>query len=1347
MLSWLLWQYFGTMSKNLLGCARAFTAITRLAAVGVLLALGALPASAWTIRGTVHTETPGAALVVHAWARGEALAARPELLDAPSVSAAATGGAPFSLDVGEAAPPVVVEVQASGHVGARFFVVLPEQASLPPVWLPVGQELRVRVSRGGTPVPGARVEGLVSKQAVREVELGRWSPALPSQHTDARGEVRGWVPVGASVTCTAIAPDGRWGRVSRLVQAGAPFEVKLDSRPLRVLVQDAAEEPVAGIELAPREAPLGSAAVTDANGAATVQVAPDADSEIVAWGQEVAGRALVRKGAVGPAVVTAQPRRALELSWRGPSRVLVLPSWLPAAIDRQRLRWLTGGSQHLPWLEPGGQVRLWAPGFVQTEVAVRSAAQPLAVTLTAGVNVQGLVLDVERRPLARIPVFAYVERYRSQAGLRLSANNLDRAALAWGVSDDHGRFSLPPLDPGPVWLIALHPGLPAVAFGPREAEPGANLVAMLVFERPSSLDVLVTNVAGEPLANVTVGVFPQMLDGRQWEARPPGHFFLKQEASASARTGEDGRASVGGLPTGKAWVLVHRAGFVPRVQEAEIPREGVDLGAQVLVRGVEVLGRVVDEAGKGLAEVEVTAWSRAGLGGGGETRTDGEGAFALSDQPAQDEINLHARLRGFLMLTPLLLKLPPEGEVVLRMRKAKVLTGRVVDADSQQRLADVSVWASEREGGRVGIGFDPTMTSRTDERGEFQIEGVHAGELELVASAQGYRRTVLPVTVPEDGVVPVVTVAIARGLELRGRVVDEGGQPVPGIRVSARAADWELLGATLPSSGHARTGPEGSFLIEGLGRGKHEVRGEAEDGGLARAVAEPGGAEVTLRLDRPGTVWGGVRAGQGRSPAGIKLRLSGSGSFWGEATSDEGGSFRFEKVPPGVLILTAEGPSATAGPQEVKVEAGRTTNVEVVLEATGTILGVVRGLTAAQIEGCVVFSVRARVQPDADGVFRLDGVPEGRELVSVSVNGQRLTKTVPVDVKAGETVSIEVEFGEGARLSGVVRWGAGEVAGLRVFAFWQGGDGQALTDAAGAFVIEGVAAGSVQVEVRARAGRLLLARTLQVEQDMAVELRVAEGGLRGQVLASRDRAPVAGAAVSVQPTESDRRHRQAVATDVAGRFAFSEIESGSYLVRASADGYASAERTVALGEGLTDVELTLEPEQGVELVLRRVSGPPPERVLLGLHREGIEQGMRLLVCDAHGRTTLRGLAPGVYEAMVIDRYYGRGAIQVPGPPVTITLREVGMLTVVVPPASSAGPWRVRAVDAATGQALPVFSSLGFGVRFGWTEVPGGETSVAGALGSVQVEALSPDGQTHSQLVQVAAGATVTVRFP
>lgn len=129
---------------------------------------------------------------------------------------------------------------------------------------------------------------------------------------------------------------------------------------------------------------------------------------------------------------------------------------------------------------------------------------------------------------------------------------------------------------------------------------------------------------------------------------------------------------------------------------------------------------------------------------------------------------------------------------------ASALTVRgTVHTETPGATLTVRVWARERGGDRVGMGFDPSTTGRTDERGEFRVEGVRAGELDLVASAQGYRRTVLPVTVPEDGAVPVVTVAIARGLNLRGWVVDGGGQPIPGIWVFAQAADRELLGATV----------------------------------------------------------------------------------------------------------------------------------------------------------------------------------------------------------------------------------------------------------------------------------------------------------------------------------------------------------------------------------------------------------------------------------------------------------------------------------------------------------------------------------------------------------------------
>ena len=104
------------------------------------------------------------------------------------------------------------------------------------------------------------------------------------------------------------------------------------------------------------------------------------------------------------------------------------------------------------------------------------------------------------------------------------------------------------------------------------------------------------------------------------------------------------------------------------------------------------------------------------------------------------------------------------------------------------------------------------------------------------------------------------------------------------------------------NSGGARSGPDGTFVIQGLAAGKHEVRARAEDGASGRVVAEAGAQDVLLRLERPGTVQGRVRAPEGarcRGPEGADLYGREEAVLTGDATTDGGGAFVLEQVPPG----------------------------------------------------------------------------------------------------------------------------------------------------------------------------------------------------------------------------------------------------------------------------------------------------------------------------------------------------------------------------------------------------------------------------------------------------------------
>ena len=207
----------------------------------------------------------------------------------------------------------------------------------------------------------------------------------------------------------------------------------------------------------------------------------------------------------------------------------------------------------------------------------------------------------------------------------------------------------------------------------------------------------------------------------------------------------EGKALVAALAPGKAWVLLRLPGYVPRVLEAEIPAAGLDLGPQTLQPGIEVTGRVVDEAGKGLADATIQAGTMAGIGGLEGGRSDTEGRFTIPDQPRDGELFLVARLKGFTMTAPEKVTLPPEGEVVLRMRRARVLTGKVVDAETQAPVKDAVVIAMrsiERvSGGGAGIQYSTQSAAngRTDDSGEFRLEGLEPQEHNLMVRAQGYQ--------------------------------------------------------------------------------------------------------------------------------------------------------------------------------------------------------------------------------------------------------------------------------------------------------------------------------------------------------------------------------------------------------------------------------------------------------------------------------------------------------------------------------------------------------------------------------------------------------------------------------
>jgi len=144
-----------------------------------------------------------------------------------------------------------------------------------------------------------------------------------------------------------------------------------------------------------------------------------------------------------------------------------------------------------------------------------------------------------------------------------------------------------------------------------------------------------------------------------------------------------------------------------------------------------------------------------------------------------------------------------------------------------------------------------------------------------------------------------------------------------------------------------------------------------------------------------------------------------------------------------------------------------------------------------------------------------------------------------------------------------------------------------------------------------------------------------------------------------------------VATDPAGTFVIDRLSAGRFLLKVRRDGYAPHERLLdlAAGEPRDDLEIALDPAEGLEIYCRLAAGPPPDRA--SLH-----------VLDAEGRVLLsetRGLADGGYAhfptvpagtwEVVVTAPGGAASgftAQVPGEPLEVVLPPAARLEVRVP---------------------------------------------------------------------------------
>jgi uncharacterized GH25 family protein len=473
----------------------------------------------------------------------------------------------------------------------------------------------------------------------------------------------------------------------------------------------------------------------------------------------------------------------------------------------------------------------------------------------------------------------------------------------------------------------------------------------------------------------------------------------------------------------------------------------------VLVGGAKVSGRVVDEAGTGIAGARITFHGASDWSQQANERLDGvmsekDGSFTFAAMPAGSYRFAAAHsdfARGSTQIVTLDGAHPHDG-VEIKLEKGAVVRGRVVDTAKQPvPAARVRVGAMSRR----GMIFEPPRQAYTDAKGAFEIKGLARRELAAVAMHESGASNTIPVDTTNGDVSDVTLVIDVTGT-IAGVVVDPAGNPIEGAQVSAGPnfrdqgavrdfSQWRLRG--FPQE---LTDGDGRFTLAGLAPGSYMVRATRSQSAsrgrrdaIEGTVAQTGTNNLRLVLQPEGAVKGKIAFADGTAPGAFTVQVG----FSQQSFMGGGGEFLLDALPPQKYELSVRGPNFQTRAAEVTVEPGKTADAGTITVNKGRQLAGVVVAEGQPVPNATVFAGRqifgsgstnsANFGPmgqgtktdttDASGKFVITGLSEGDIAVVAEQASIGRSKALRVPTQMPGQGDLVLELQKFGSLSGILR--------------------------------------------------------------------------------------------------------------------------------------------------------------------------------------------------------------------------------------------------------------------------------------------------------------------------------------
>lgn len=332
-----------------------------------------------------------------------------------------------------------------------------------------------------------------------------------------------------------------------------------------------------------------------------------------------------------------------------------------------------------------------------------------------------------------------------------------------------------------------------------------------------------------------------------------------------------------------------------------------------------------------------------------------------------------------------------------------------------------------------------------------------------------------------------LTITMARGKTLEGRVVDEEGRPVPGGTL--RWQEWDSRNGlcTSMAGSETRADDQGAFRFRDWVEGETLVWCRAAGFAPVSVVVRSSPAEIRLErgvtvtgrvVDRAGTPVAGAAVGAGAlvtrtpdaDPAGATALSAGTLEPCSPVVADAGGHFtlrdlprgrtlRIEAAASGFVGSTVDLPPASVGSidaGDLVLVPGATVAGRVTLEGgqpwsrQEMALKAISADKAATPSGNGPGNLELKAVTDSSGSFRFPGLAPGRYTLAWRPKGWSPQTREVVVPPGSEGVTVDIVLDTGWWLDLEVVDDAGAVVpGLHLEVLWDGGEVSGWTDQAG----------------------------------------------------------------------------------------------------------------------------------------------------------------------------------------------------------------------------------------------------------------------------------------------------------